>query len=140
MTVSVVKKEDWVDSWQMHRSYAKVFHEERSIKAERPDFALICSLDEKPLAFVTCIEMDSETLYWQFGGAFDEAKRSLVPMRAVQACLNESKAMGFKRVRFMVENSNLRMLKLALGAGFVISGTYFAKEKLFVELLKELGE
>lgn len=139
MRVSVVKKDDWVDSWQMHRCYAQVFHGERSAKTERPDFAFLCTEDEKLKAFVTCIEMDSETLYWQFGGAFDQIKASTKVKRALLACLVESSVLGFKRVRFMVENKNFAMLKIAMHCGFLIVGTYFAKDKIFVELSNELG-
>lgn len=139
MQVSVVQKDQWQDSWQMHRCYAQVFHGERSLKDERPDFALVCTEDEKLRAFVTCIELDSETLYWQHGGAFDQIKNSLKVKRALLACLAESKSLGFKRVRTMIENTNTQALKLEMHCGFLISGTYFLKGKLFVELVNELG-
>lgn len=139
MRVSVVKKEDWLDSWQMHRCYAQVFHGERSSQIERPSFAFLCTEDERIKAFITCVEMDSETLYWQFGGAFDQIKGTLKVKKALMSCLAESRVLGFKRVRFMVENGNVSMIKLALHCGFLICGTYFAKETIFVEFVTELG-
>ncbi len=140
MNVSVITKEGWLDSWQMHRAYAKTFHELRPAHLERPDFVLFCEYKERPCGFVTCIEMDSETVYWQFGGLFDEVKSTIAARSAISGCIEKMREKGFKRISTRVENTNLRMLRLEMKFGFLVVGTYTFKNKIYLELVNELGE
>lgn len=140
MNVSVITKEAWVGSSQMQFCYAQAFYDRRDPRLERPDFTLIVEDLNGICGFVTCIEIDSETLYWQFGGALHEIKKSLKVKAAYVALIKKSKDLGFKRIQTKIENTNVSMLKLALKFGFIVVGVFISRNKVYLELNKELGE
>jgi hypothetical protein len=105
---------------------------------ERIDFALVVCESEKPKGFVTCKELDSETLYWQYGGAFSESKKTF----SVAPCYQELIAWSlarYQRITTRIENINHAMLKMALKCGFQIVGLTNFKNKIYLELLTERG-
>ncbi len=136
MTYSVERLESdkWIqDSELAHRLS---FDAHRSKDLERIDFALVTMKDSKPHGYVTCIEMDSETVYWQIGGAFPNAKGTgaVVPcyIAMVDWCLER-----YRRITTRIENTNVAMLRLAMKVGFLIVGTWNFKGKIYLELLLE---
>jgi len=108
----------------------------RSADLDRAQFAIVSFRNEKPTGYVTCIEMDSETVYWQVGGAFDGVKRTLdvVPsyLKMIDWALER-----YKRITTRIENTNIEMLHLAMKMGFRIVGTWNFKNQIYLELLNE---
>jgi hypothetical protein len=104
----------------------------------RIDFALL-AVDRSgtPMSYVTCQERDAESLYWQFGGSFPGTKGTVGSLQAMEAFLGWCRD-HYKRVSFLVENSNKAMLKMALATGFSIIGTRNYKGSVLVEHLLEL--
>lgn len=116
---------------------SSAFGESRPHHIDRSNFALVCFKDDVATGFVTCIEMDSETIYWQFGGAFGETQntRSVVPcyIALIDWCAEK-----YLRITTRIENDNVRMLHLAMKMGFRVVGTWNFKNKIYLELLNEV--
>lgn len=134
-SVERLSREEWVNGRSM-RAHALSFGEYRSSALERIDFALIVSAREVPRGYVQCIEMDSETVYWQIGGAFagEHGSHVIVPcyLAMIDWCLER-----YKRITTRIENTNIRMLHLAMKVGFLVVGTWNFQGKIYLELLNE---
>jgi len=126
---------DWLRENIETLSHA-VFNEVRSSEIDRCQFGLMAYKDKEPIAYVTCIEFDSETLYWQIGGTFENIRGgfSVVPcfLHMVDWSLK-----NYKRITMRVNNENVRMLNLAMRIGFRICGTWNFNNMIFLELLME---
>lgn len=138
--VQKFNRDEWLNGQEMSVCYHEAFSDKRLESIERCDYALAVLRDEKLCAFVTCIEMDGETLYWQFGGAFDEIKKTISVIESYQAAIDKSRDLGFKRITTRIENTNIAMLKLAMKCGFLIVGTWNFKNTVYLELLNEFEE
>lgn len=115
-----------------------VFSEKKSSESDRLDYALM--VEDKlgtPMQYVTCRELDAETLHWQYGGSFPGTKDTILSYRATQLLLRYIKEAGFKRISCYVENTNAPMLKLAMKVGFLISGVRNFKGSIMLEHVKE---
>lgn len=116
-----------------------VFGEEKDPSTDRIDYALLAVDAEKPVAYITCRELDSETIYWQFGGAFPGTRGTAVSFRAYLLFIAYAKA-HYKRVATLIENTNLVMLKMAMKVGFRIMGVRLFKGQVLLEHLLEFQE
>lgn len=115
-----------------------VFNELKSSALDRVDFALLISNEtQKPMAFVTCQELDAFTLYWQYGGSFPDTKDTIYSVRSFELFLKWCRDHGYQRVGFRVENNNFPMLKLAMKSGFKIVGLRAFGGYVLLEHLKE---
>lgn len=115
------------------------FGENRPASLDRIDFALITIKEGKPAAWCTVRELDSESIYWQYGGALPNIEKSVAAFSHYKRFAEWSFANGYKRVTTYVENTNIRMLKMAFQVGFRIIGTRHFKGHVLVELLNEPG-
>ncbi len=61
-----------------------VFREEPPETQQKMDYALVAQDTEKDLYinYVTCRELDSDTVYWGYGGTFPTYKNTLTSWRA----------------------------------------------------------
>lgn len=115
-----------------------VFGETRSLDLDKCTHAYLCIDSKDEIAgYVTTIDMDSETLYWQHGGAMPEKRGTVLTISGMSKVLNACKEFGYKRVWFRVKNDNLPMLKLGLALGFKVIGTRFFENEIFVEMQNE---
>lgn len=115
-----------------------VFNEIKSSALDRVDFALLIEDEQnKPMAFVTCQELDAFSLYWQYGGAFPDTKDTIYSIRSFELFLTWAREKGYQRVGFRVENNNYPMLKLAMKCGFKIVGLRAYAGYVLLEHLKE---
>lgn len=125
-----------IDSEKAH--YA-TFGEFRSHELERFDFSLFAASDDTVIGYMNCKEMDSETIYFQMGGAFPDSKGSIKVVPACIAiidwCLSR-----YERITARIENTNVRMLKIAFSLGFLVCGTWNYNGKIYLELLKQKDE
>lgn len=111
------------DEWQQMSAEAHLvcFGERRDPSMDRIDLVLM-AVDEEPLAYMTIRELDSETAYLQYGGAFPSAKGTTTSFRSYMAMLEHLKMAGYKRAGTYIENTNKPMLKFAMKAGWTITG------------------
>jgi len=120
-------------------AHAAVFGKVKPTFMDRIDYAWLSVKDDKPVAYVTVRELDHETVYWQYGGAFPWALKSIWMARSYALALEKQRSLS-KLVTTRVENTNLKMLRLALGHGFLINGVRMSHQSVLIELVKDLGE
>jgi RimJ/RimL family protein N-acetyltransferase len=111
-----------------------VFGKMRPAEIDRIDYALLVKCDGEMCGYMTVRELDNESAYWQFGGAFPGTRDSAKSVYAYREFVKFAE-IQYKRVTTLVENSNIAYLKLAMASGFRIIGTRFFKGTLLVELL-----
>lgn len=114
------------DEWKhlSENAHLVVFGKSKPAAFDRIDYALLCA-DEAgtPKGYLTARELDHESVYWQFGGAFPGVEKSLLAWRIYSSFVEFEKTAGRKRIMTYVENSNVGYLKMAMKAGFRIIGT-----------------
>lgn len=130
------------NEWDSFSEYAHklAFSEHKPKELDRIDYSLlIVKVDEnndRPVGYITVRENDPRSVYWQFGGAFPEAKKSIYVAHGYRAALDFQKKLSDRVVTY-IENTNLAMLKLAFSVGFVVVGTRTVFGKIYVDLLNE---
>lgn len=123
------------DTWRKHFSeYAHriCFDEVKDSSKERIDFALMGFKDGEPAGYATCLELDSETIYMQFGGAFPNIKNSIYSMKIYQMFINQLKS-KYNFIGTLIENKNFAMLKFAQKAGLLITGVRYFNNNILLE-------
>lgn len=75
----------------------------------------------EPFGYMTLVEFDSESVYIQHGGNFP-ASKGFLTLKTFLTMVNHAKQ-TYKFLSMRVFNQNIRMIKLAFAAGFVITGT-----------------
>ena len=134
-TVQRIDKYKWASLAK--NAHLICFDEIRDPMMDRIDFALINERNDNPLNYCTVRELDSESVYWQYGGAFPNSKGTgesyYSYKRNAAWCFDE----GYLRVTTYIENTNLAMLKIALKVGFLVIGTRTFKGHVMLELLLE---
>lgn len=118
-------------------AHSVVFGEVRPTALERFSFALSIEADGFIGGFITCHEMDSETLYIQYGGVLPKFQKSIHAMHGYKMLINYC-IENYKRVWTRIENKNKAMIKMALAMNFVPVGVSQFKDKLLLEMLLEV--
>lgn len=137
MQLERIEPKEWKEYF-VGLCYPASFGQFREPDMETISFALLVSKENRPISFCTCIEMDRETLYWQFGGAFAEIQKSHEVMQTYMMFVNYTKE-HYKRATTRIENTNIPMLKMAMKCGFLIVGTWNVHGKIYLELVNEFG-
>lgn len=133
----MLNKEKWATLAE--NAHLVVFNELRKPESERIDFALLVESEHGiPMQYVTVRELDQESLYFQYGGSFPGTKNTMQSFRCMEKILEWSKFMNYRRVNFLVENTNEAMLKLAMRCGFLITGIKNYKGHILLEHSREL--
>lgn len=135
--ISILSGDEWLQFSES--AHLLSFGEIRPCEIERCDFALLYSAEGKPHAYITCHEMDSETVYIQYGGVLRRETMKIFSYRGYLKML-ETLAMKFKRATTYIENTNIKMLKPAMKAGFIITGVRVFKGMILLDHLLEFGE
>ena len=136
MKVQKIHKDDWATA--AADAHLIVFSEKKKPEMDRIDFALVVESEhEIPLQYATCRELNAESLYLQYGGSFPGTKGTIKSHRCFEEMHTWAREQSYKRVSFLVENSNLAMLKLALTAGFLITGVRNHQGGILLEHVKE---
>lgn len=138
MILDVIRYE--ANEWREYASDAHklVFKELRPAELDRISYALLCVHAGGVVGYVTCRELDAESLYWQYGGALDECRGALA-VRGFRSFLSYTRE-RYRRVTTLVSNGNIGYLHLAMKEGFRIIGTRCFKGEIFVELFIEFEE
>ena len=137
IVVHKVPKNVWAEiATETHRL---VFGEEPPATQANMDFALVAQDTDKDLyvQYVTCRELDKETVYWGYGGVFPTYKNSLMAYRAYEALTEYAQKDGYKSIFTLIENTNERMLKFALKIGYKIIGVRHVNGCTMLEHLLE---
>ncbi len=138
MRVEFVPKENW--EGLAEHAHLAVFGKMKPASQDRVDYALL-AIDESntPVVFVTARELDAESVYWQFGGAFPGSRGSVKSWVAFNACLRWSRE-RYKRVSMLIENDNKPMLKMAMMADLRVVGMRNFKSSILLEHVLEFKE
>lgn len=136
ISVERLSKEQWKPLSE--NAHLVAFDERRSADLDRIDFALVVKTGRDLMGYVTCHELDAETLYWQFGGALPGTRGSSMTLPGYMKLI-EWTGQNYKRLSTMVENTNVVMLKMAMKAGLRIFGIRNFHGKILVELGMEFA-
>lgn len=130
--VKELTSEQW--KYLARDAHGSVFNAEINPDNERIDFALLSVLSptERIIGYVTCREVDHETIYWQYGGSFPTARASIHVFKAYRIMLNYC-ALKYKRMTTLIENTNKAMLKMAAHCGLIITGVRTFNGKILLE-------
>jgi len=132
VAVLYISPEEWVN--YAEDSHAAVFKEFRPSSMDRISYALAATDESGVIGYVTCRETDSESLYWQHGGAVD-TRYGIAAYRGFEAFLDNAKP--YKRVTTLVRNDNIKYLHLLMKFGFRVIGLRCVKNEIFLELTIE---
>lgn len=136
MRVVKLTKEDWATLSE--KAHLIAFNEHRDPISERVDFAIIVEDGYgKPMIYITARELDRESLYWQYGGAFPDTRGTGKTKECVEEVLNWCKQNNYRRVFFYTENTNVPMLKLAMNLRFRAVGIRNYKHHVLLEHFRE---
>lgn len=115
-----------------------VFKEERPKHMDRVDYVLLVEEGTgQPSGYCTVRELDAESVYWQYGGAFPGTHSSSKAVECYGSLIDWTRT-RYARISTLVENSNVRYLKLAMHYGFRVIGCRTFQGKIYLELLNEL--
>lgn len=129
--------QEWNEvSESMHSS---VFNEFRPKELNRIDYVLAVWDGDIPVGYVTCTEFDSKTIYMGYGGVMNHQKKSFKVLSAYMMILDWLKSY-YLRVNTLIENNNVSMLKMALSAGFAVTGLRYFKGSILLEHSMEWGK
>lgn len=111
-----------------------VFGEGRAESKDRIDYALVAEHPSVGIfGYVTARELDEDTVYWQFGGAFPNAKKTRLAVDGYRSFISWTLDHGYKRICTFIENENTTMLKLAMFHGFRVIGVRNFEGKILLE-------
>ncbi len=123
------------EQWAMlsEDAHKATFETHKPVATERVDFALICTEGRDLKGYLTAKEMDGETVYWQFGGAFPGTKGTHYTFKGYLAFVRWTKE-HYKRIQTRIENTNTAMLHFAAKVGFVVVGVRCVQGSVMLEL------
>lgn len=133
--VRKISKEQW--KTMSEDAHLICFDEKRPASMDRIDYALLNVRDEIPLNYCTVRELDEESVYWQYGGAFPNTKGTVQSARSYARNIKWTFEQGYKRITTFVDNKNTEMFRIQLKCGFRVIGMRHFKNDLYLELLLE---
>lgn len=131
MKIEKLSPADW--SILSEKAHLVVFNQNKPGSKERIDYALVCTEGDELKGYLTAREMDGDTVYWQYGGAFPGTKGSHYTIQGYLAFVRWTKEF-YKRIQTRIENTNLPMLKFALKAGFRVIGVRCVEGAILLEM------
>lgn len=135
----MIGADEWKKSYS-EKAHLIAFGKDKPAHWDRIDYALLM-VDRRtntPGGYITCREFDHETVYWQFGGAMPGTKSTPRSLACFDAALDWAR-LAYKRITFVVENTNFPMLKLAMKRGFQIVGVRNFHGAVLLEHMKEFA-
>jgi hypothetical protein len=126
------------DEWKAlaQNAHLACFGEIRDPAMNRIDYALMAADDGTPCAYMTCRELDSESVYMQYGGAFPGTKGTIKSLQSYAMFLRFLSE-KYKRGTTLIENTNHPMMKFAMKMGLNITGVRYFKENGETKILLE---
>jgi hypothetical protein len=137
LRVVQIMSEKWAELSE--RAHLIVFNELKKPEMDRLDFALLVeSASGEPMQYAECRELAKGSLFLQYGGSFPGTKGSIKSVRCLEEIIEWCEFASYKRISFLVENTNEAMLKLAMRMGFLITGIRMHKGNVLLEHVLEL--
>lgn len=133
-----IESKNWVENFS-EIAHKAVFAEVKPASLDRIDYALLALDNDRPIGYMTCRELDSESVYWQYGGMVEHKKKTLYAMWTYEAFLKWHKE-RYKRCATYIENTNVAMLKMAFKIGYRIVGVRNFKNSILLECLLEFDK
>lgn len=118
-------------------AHVVVFCEKRPSDMDRIDYALLQGEAGEPHSFVTIRELDNESVYLQHGGTFPSIRGKFMAAEHLRRFCTHLFAHGYKRACFLVENTNIPMIKIGLENQFLITGMRVFEKQVLLEMSKE---
>lgn len=131
-----VSPEDWAKNFS-ENIHKIVFKEIKPATQDRISYALLCVRGPDVVGYVTVREIDDQTVYWQWGGAMPQFRRSITAVKGIETAIEWQKQQS-RRILTYTENTNTPMLKFYISYGFLVIGTRTFAGKVMVDLIKEL--
>lgn len=140
MIVHRIEGEEWRRIADV--AHKAVFGEAKPTAVDhRIEFALLaCNERDEILSYVTCREVDVGKLYWGYGGSVPPVRETVQSWRVMNEMLRVCRLDGYTQISFLVENTNRAMLKLALKAGFLITGLRLISGSVMIEHVLQLSK
>lgn len=136
MEVKRVSQQEWMKI--SSEAHELCFNERRDPSFERIDFALVVAMGSTPVAYMTCKELDAESIYMQYGGAFPSGRDTALSFRAYSSMIDYL-SQNYVRGGTLIENTNTAMLKFAMKKGLLITGVRNFKGSILLEHCIEFG-
>lgn len=115
----ILSKDTW--SEMSESAHLICFSEHRPKSMDKIDYCLFIEDEGVPCSYATVREIDEETFYLQYGGAFPSIKGTVNSFKCYLMVINYLLE-NYKRGTTYVENTNTAMIKFALKAGGIITG------------------
>lgn len=131
-----IEKADWAALSE--RAHLICFSEIKPAEMDRLDYALVAELKGVPLGYTTCRELDGNSVYWIYGGAFPGTKNSSLSLACYLRLIWWTKQ-HYSRVTTLIENNNVVYLKMALKVGFRVTGIKNFNGRILLEHSMEFG-
>ncbi len=111
--------------------YSKIFHD--VFEDHTPDFVYIAYVNKEYAGFLSAYTHSTDCVYIQYAGFADGFKGYYAPglFKKVVDYIHKE----YKGIMFRIENTNVKAIKVALNAGFLITGIRF-DGVVYVELIK----
>lgn len=137
ITVERVSPQNW--SMISEHAHLVCFGTHKPKEWDRIDYALVARDENKNLlGYVTVRELDAQTAYWQFGGAFSGAKDTIKAFRVYESFVSWASE-RYTRVSTYIENTNTVMMKMAMKVGYRIVGLRTFENSILLEHLLEFN-
>lgn len=115
-----------------------VFQKNLSRDSDKVSFALLYGNGEKPMGYLTCIDMGNQVVYLKYGGVFPAFRGKGYPMKLLNEAFKSIKARGFSEMYTLIENTNQVMIRIYLALNFVIRGVIQRNGQTLVELYRKV--
>lgn len=131
ISVKVLLPHQWKE--MAENAHVAVFDETWDKNLERITFALLMvDKEDQIISYATAQEIDKETVYLQYGGAFPKFRGSPVVYKSFCEMVDFLKK-SYKTIRTYVENVNYPMLKFYMKNNFLVTGVRYFKEFTLLE-------
>jgi hypothetical protein len=129
--IEQIDAQTWTSTFSQN-AHRIAFGEIREPDKERIDYALLIASNGIALGYMTCRELDSKAVYWQYGGAFPSVEKTVHALPAYKA-LRDWHLERYDVIGTLIENTNFPMLKMAQKVGFLITGIRVFNGKILLE-------
>ena len=117
-------------------AHAIAFNEKRAPTMDRISFALLVGDGVLPLGFITCLELNAESVYIQHGGATPASIGTSKSYEVWTVMLKWLQEHGYKTATMLVKNTNKKMIRFEMDE-FLVTGTSNFKNEVYIEFTKQ---
>lgn len=124
-----------------HNARLSVFGEITEADKARIDYALLCVYQRELCIYATVREFHADHAYLCFGGSFPNVRGNTQVVReAFLSLIDWLFSNGYDQITFHTKNTNYKMQRLSMHAGFVCVGTSTTPKHILLEYNLVKGE